>query len=48
MIRIICYTKKNCEPCKIMMHIVSNAVVDANTDISYSIRHNDSYFCRTK
>ena len=26
-----------------MMHIVSNAVVDANTDISYSIRHNDSF-----
>lgn len=43
MIRIICYTKKNCEPCKIMMRIVSNAVVDANTDISYSIRHNDSF-----
>ena len=43
MIRIICYIKKNCEPCEIMMRIVSNAVVDANTDISYSIRHNNSF-----
>lgn len=39
MIRIKCYTRKSCDACKIMIHILTDIIVNNNVDISFGIRH---------
>lgn len=37
MIRITCYTKKNCEACHIMIRMIGNMIADINDDNSTNI-----------
>ena len=37
MIRITCYTKKNCEVCHTMISIIGNAVAEVNDDCNINI-----------
>lgn len=37
MIRITCYTKKNCEACHTMISIIGNAVAEVNDDYNINI-----------
>ena len=37
MIKITCYTKKNCEACHTMISIIGNAVAEVNDDCNINI-----------
>ena len=39
MIRVKYYTRKGCDACKIMIHILTDIIVNSNVDISFGIRH---------